>query len=266
MKTRNRIKGIVAAFAGMLSLAGAAAANPTLWLIGDSTVQVDTPGQQGWGTPLPQFFDLSKIRIKNQAVGGRSSRTFISEGLWEKVRKQLKPGDYLMMQFGHNDASPINEDPPVTKATRARGTIRSNGEETVEIVNVMTGKPETVHSYGWYIRKMADEAKTAGVKVIIVSPIPKRGFITGKARRDGDGYSELAKQAAARSGASFLDLSTIVADKHDVMGEAAATALFDDSVHTTPDGAKFNAQCVVEGLSALPDCEIKKYLASGKQH
>jgi rhamnogalacturonan acetylesterase len=169
-----------------------------------------------------------------------------------------------MMQFGHNDASPINEDPPVTKATRARGTIRSNGEETVEIVNVLTGKPETVHSYGWYIRKMADEAKIAGAKVIIVSPIPKRGFTAGKARRDGGGYSELAKQAAARSGAWFLDLSTIVADKHDVMGEAAATALFNDSVHTTPDGAEFNAQCVVEGLRALHDCEIKKYLANGK--
>ena len=74
----------------------------------------------------------------------------------------------------------------------------------------------------------------------------------------------MAKQAAARSGAWFLDLSKIIANKHDVMGEAAATALFDDSVHTTPDGAKFNAQCVVEGLSALHDCEIKSYLANGK--
>ena len=77
MRTKDMIKGIVAAFAGMLGLAGAAGANPTLWLIGDSTVQVDTPGQQGWGTPLPQFFDLSKIRIKNQAVGGQIGRAHV---------------------------------------------------------------------------------------------------------------------------------------------------------------------------------------------
>ena len=244
----------------LIALAGSANANPTLWLIGDSTVQVGTPGQQGWGTPLPQFFDTTKIHIDNHAKGGRSSRTFLSEGLWEEVRKQIKPGDFVMMQFGHNDASPINEDPPVTKATRARGTIRSNGNETVEIVNVLTGKPETVHSYGWYLRKMSDDAKAAGANVVIVSPIPKRGFIGGKARRDGGGYAGLAKEVAAQSGASFLDLSSIIADKHDAMGEEPAKALFNDNVHTTPAGAEFNAGCVVEGLRALKDCEIKVYL------
>ena len=58
---------------------------PTLYLIGDSTVNTPTKGQQGWGTPLPAFFDQSKIAVVNRARGGRSSRTFCTEGLWDQV-------------------------------------------------------------------------------------------------------------------------------------------------------------------------------------
>lgn len=233
---------------------------PTLWLIGDSTVQVGSGGQIGWGSSLPAFFDPAKIRVENRARGGRSSRTFWTGGLWEKVRSGLKPGDYVMMQFGHNDASPINEDPPITKSTRSRGTIRSNGEETKDIVNVLTGKPETVHSYGWYLRKFVEEAKTAGATVIVVSPIPKKGFIEGKARRDGGGYARLAEEVARGAGVSFLDLSALVADKYDLMGEEASKALFHDSVHTTPEGANLNAHCVAEGVRGLPQCDLKNFL------
>jgi lysophospholipase L1-like esterase len=236
---------------------------PTLWLIGDSTVQAGTATQKGWGGMLPAFLDTSRIRIENKAKGGRSSRTFLTEGLWENVRNGIKPGDYLMMQFGHNDASPINEDPPVTESTRSRGTIRSNGEETKDIVNILTGKPETVHSYGWYLRRFIAEAKAAGAKVIVVSPVPKRGFVDGRARRDGGGYAVLAEEIARQSGVSYLNLSALVASKYDAMGEEASKALFQDSVHTTPDGALLNAQCVADGIRSLSDCDLKNYLAAG---
>src|SRR5215471_13283085 len=68
-------------------------ARPTLFLIGDSTVNTPTKGVQGWGTPIAAYFDPAKIKVENRARGGRSSRTYFTEGLWEEVRTALKPGD-----------------------------------------------------------------------------------------------------------------------------------------------------------------------------
>src|SRR5436190_22627813 len=100
----------------------APAAKPTLWIIGDSTVKNSTRGQQGWGTPFAGLFDGGKIRVENRALGGRSSRTFLREGLWEKVRLDIKPGDFVLMQFGHNDGGPLDEG-------RARASLKGNGNE-----------------------------------------------------------------------------------------------------------------------------------------
>src|ERR1051325_7522740 len=78
---------------------------PTLWLIGDSTVQNGSGngegGLWGWGAPIAEMFDRAKIVVNNHARGGRSSRTFLTEGLWEKVLAEVEPGDFVMMQFGH---------------------------------------------------------------------------------------------------------------------------------------------------------------------
>src|SRR5689334_22528852 len=78
---------------------------PTIYIIGDSTVRNSNKEQWGWGTLLPEFFDSNKINISNQAMAGRSTRTFIKEGRWYKVLSTLKKGDYVMMQFGHNEGS-----------------------------------------------------------------------------------------------------------------------------------------------------------------
>jgi rhamnogalacturonan acetylesterase len=78
---------------------------PIIYLIGDSTVKNGSGkgdgGLWGWGAYLYTQFDTSKVSIRNYALGGRSSRTFISEGLWDKVLAKLKPGDYAIIQFGH---------------------------------------------------------------------------------------------------------------------------------------------------------------------
>ena len=83
-------------------------------------------GQWGWGSLIHTHFDTSRIHIDNQAIGGRSSRTFLTEGRWDKILTTLKPGDYVMMQFGHNDSGPIND------TIRARGSIKGIGNETEE--------------------------------------------------------------------------------------------------------------------------------------
>src|SRR3712207_2998098 len=76
---------------------------PTLFLVGDSTVKNGTKGQRGWGEEIGKYFDTTKINIVNRAIGGRSSRTFQTEGRWDKVLEELKPGDFVLIQFGHND-------------------------------------------------------------------------------------------------------------------------------------------------------------------
>jgi len=87
---------------------------PTLYIIGDSTVKngrgKGDDGLWGWGDLIHEQFDTTKIKIVNKARGGRSSRTYQTEGLWDEVLNRLKPGDFVLMQFGHNDGGKINDD------------------------------------------------------------------------------------------------------------------------------------------------------------
>src|SRR5690349_3937597 len=94
---------------GMAVAQTATVSHATLYLIGDSTVRNNTRGLQGWGDPLKARFDSGRIRVENRARGGRSSRTFYTEGLWERVRAELKPGDFVIMQFGHNDGGSLTQ-------------------------------------------------------------------------------------------------------------------------------------------------------------
>src|SRR6267142_6551086 len=117
---------------------------PSLFLIGDSTVRngsgTGANNQLGWGEPLTALFDAAKIQVLNRARGGRSSRTFLTEGLWDQVLDALRPGDFVIMQFGHNDPGPLDDN------QRARGSLRGTGEETREIDNPITKKHEVVHT------------------------------------------------------------------------------------------------------------------------
>ncbi len=82
----------------------------TIFMIGDSTMaNKDTTGgkqERGWGMVLQEYFDPAYIVIDNHAVNGRSSKSFIDEGRWDKVLAKMKPGDYVVIQFGHNDEKP----------------------------------------------------------------------------------------------------------------------------------------------------------------
>jgi lysophospholipase L1-like esterase len=159
---------------------------PTLFLIGDSTVRNGrgdgSHGQWGWGEPLVEYFDPAKINVVNRAVGGLSSRTYLTQGHWDRVLAMLKPGDFVMMQFGHNGSGPV-DDP-----ARARGTLRGTGEETREIDNPITKRHEVVHSYGWYLRRFIADAKARGATPIVCSPIPRKIWKDGKIARSADSY------------------------------------------------------------------------------
>lgn len=233
---------------------------PTVWLIGDSTVKNGTGkgagGLWGWGDYLYKQFDTTKISIKNCALGGRSSRTFISEGLWDKVLVKIKPGDYVIMQFGHNDAGAVND------SSRARGTIKGTGNETEEIDNIITKKHEIVHSFGWYIRKYINDSKAKGAVPIVCSLIPRNNWKKGKVIRPSEDFAKWAEETAVKGKAYFINLNEIIAAKYEKMGEdAVKTKLFlIDHTHTTEAGAIINAESVAEGIKSLKGCSLKKYL------
>jgi len=235
---------------------------PTLFAIGNSTVRTGRlgngdNGQWGWGAPIADFFDRSRLNVENMAWGGTSSRTFRSLGFWQKVLDKLKAGDYVIMQFGHNDSSPINDD------RRARGTIKNNSDETEEIDNMLTGEHEIVHSYGWYIRQFIKETRAKGATPIVCSLIPRNRWTDDNINRSLDGYALWAKQAANQEGAHFIDLNELICDYYDNEGQERVTALYFDegeTTHTNALGAQINAIRLVKGIEATEGLRLKDYL------
>jgi rhamnogalacturonan acetylesterase len=157
------------------------------------------------------------------------------------------------MQFGHNDGGPINEPPPVTQATRARGTIKGNGEQTEEVDNVLTAKREVVHSYGWYLRHYISTARDKGAAPVVCSPIPRKIWTPdGKIARASTSYGGWAREAAEQGAALYVDLNEIIARGYEQLGAPAIDPFFaDERTHTTVEGARFNAECVISGLNGL---------------
>lgn len=233
---------------------------PTLFIIGDSTVKNGSGkgegGLWGWGDFMYTKIDTSKVVIKNFARGGRSSRTYISEGLWDEVLAQVKPGDYVIMQFGHNDGGPVNDN------FRARGTIKGNGEETEEIDNILTKKHEIVHSFGWYIRKYITDTKSKGATPVVCSLIPRNMWENQKVIRSSVDYAKWTEEAAAAEKAFYINLNDLIAVKYEALGEETVKTKFflSDHTHTTKEGALLNAAVVAEGISSLKNCKLKKYL------
>jgi len=232
---------------------------PTLYIIGDSTVkngtkQIGNP-LQGWGSFLGEFFDTTKIAVRNYALGGRSSRTFISGGNWEKVLNQLQPGDFVIMQFGHNDSSPLDD------TARARGTIKGTGYEFKEIYNPILKKNETVYTYGWYLRKFVSDASEKGSTSIICSPVPRNNWTAGKVNRADEDYGKWSEETATTTHIGFIPLNRLIADRYDKLGAETVKTFFPgDNTHTNAAGAIINAQCVVEGIKTIKDCQLIKFL------
>jgi lysophospholipase L1-like esterase len=236
---------------------------PTLFIVGDSTVKNGTPGQQGWGDPVIGLFDKDRIKVENHAIGGRSSRTFRTEGRWDKILAVARPGDFVLIQLGHNDGGPL-DDP-----SRARGTLRGTGDEIREIDNPLTRKKEVVHTYGWYLRQYVAEARAKGMTPILLSPIPhcpQRPVAKGDVEKNG--YVVWAEEVAGAEKVPFVNLNQIILGHYAGMSPEDIKAKYftpADNTHTSPAGAALNAAAVAEGLRGLKDCSLNDYLLPEKK-
>ena len=240
---------------------------PVVFITGDSTVKnadKDPDGMWGWGAVANTIFDEAKIDIVNAAMAGRSCRSYLNEGRWERVYNSLKPGDFVLIQFGHNDISPIDKPKyrgaiATTKDTchvyrmqaAKEDLSKQNAIDQKLKANTQVGSYEVVYSFGWYLKKFIQDVREKGATPILVSLTPRNEWPNGKIERRNDTYGKWYREVAAETGCEFVDLHNITADFLDKKcgkKEKAMKYFNHDHTHTSLLGAKTNAQSIAKGL------------------
>jgi lysophospholipase L1-like esterase len=229
---------------------------PTLYIVGDSTARSDAP-LRGWGSEIGAYFDATRINVINRAIGGRSSRTFMSEGRWDKVLAELKSGDFVLIQFGHNDAGNYTD-----PRAKGRPSLHGDGDETAEALKSDGRTIETIHTFGWYMRKYATDTKAKGATPILLSMVPHKDWKDGKiSRNERATFVKWTQGAAEKTGALYIDANEIIAEGLERIGPDKVGSFFGDArTHSTPQGARYNAAAVVVGLKSLNPNPLANYL------
>jgi DNA sulfur modification protein DndE len=192
----------------LLSLLGLAPAGPrpAIFLVGDSTMAdkplADNP-ERGWGQLLPACFEPD-IRIKNYAVNGRSTKSFIDEHRWDSVLAQLHTGDWVMIQFGHNDAKVSDS----TRYAAPHGAYKANLERFVK------------------------EARAKGANPVLITPVARRKFTNGILEDTHGEYPAVVRAVAAAMQVPLIDLQQRSQALLTADGEAGSVKMF----KTTPAG------------------------------
>ena len=228
---------------------------PTLFIVGDSTAR--NQADLGWGDHLAHYFDTNKINIANRARAGRSSRSYYNEGLWAGVLAEMKPGDFVLIQMGHNDGgttTPQND-------AKARASYKGLGDETAEytLPKPFTTGPlagqttETIHTYGWYIRKYIADTRAKHATPILLT-VTIRNIWTndadGKLHIERDmGFRDYVYKLGEEQGVPVVDMATVAADRLDALGPEKTALLYPiDHTHTSAEGAERNAESVAIAL------------------
>ena len=236
---------------------------PVLWFTGDSTVKnadKEEDGMWGWASQAATVFDTTKVQLVNAGRAGRSTRSFIREGLWDAVYNALQPGDFVTIQFGHNDICPITD-------AKARGVIPGT-QDTLHVYHLDDGSYEVVYSFGWYLRKMIDDCREKGATPILVSLTPRNEWPGGKVERRDDSYGKWYREVVEQTGVDFIDMHNISADFLDhkfalrrlpadrekareavaAVKERAGKYFKKDHTHASLLGARMNAESFAKGL------------------
>ena len=221
----------------------------TIYLAGDSTMATKQPDKRpetGWGEMLGSYFKEGTVKIDNRAMNGRSTKTFISEGRWQSIIDALQKGDYVLVQFGHNDESKDKGDrytPPED--------FRKNLERFVNEVRVKSGYP------------------------VLLTPVMRRRFDKEHKFYDTHGeYPEIVRAVAKELDVPLIDMhrkSEVLLERY---GDEASRKLFlqlkpgedanypngiEDNTHFNPSGADQMAKLAVEGIRDTR-IGLKKYL------
>ena len=211
----------------------------TVYLIGDSTIAnklTTAYPETGWGMPFKFFFD-STVTVDNRAKNGRSTRTFLSENLWQPIADNLKEGDYVFIQFGHND-------------------------ESKEKVDRYT----TPEAYQQNLVKFIQETRAHKATPILLTPVSRRKFVDGKVVETHATYTPLVMEVAKAQNVPLIDLDAKSRALYESFGEEPSRLLFlqlkpgehpnypdgkEDNTHFSELGARKIAQIVLTEVKAL---------------
>jgi lysophospholipase L1-like esterase len=258
MKTKltSLIALILIALAPFLR-AAEVANTPTIFVCGDSTAKNSGKGQNGqpvagWGAPIADYFDAAKVTVKKVGHAGKSSHTYYDDD-WPKVLPQIKAGDFVLLVFGINDGT----------------TPPGLGEETV----VQKGEP--IHTYGWYMSRMASDAREKGAHVYLLTVTTRNIWTNPKVKyRDatpidplpadydpkqdkiergtgGGRFTQWTKDIGQKLHLPVFDLTNFCADKYEALGRETVDKLYSDHNHTYAPGADIVASSIISGLKAF---------------
>lgn len=239
---------------------------PRIFLCGDSSaknMEKTLDGMWGWGSQGYTIFDETKCTFVNAARSGRSLRTYNTDGLWQEVYTVLRPGDYVLIQFGHNDIGPIDN-------KKERGEIACTKDTSHVYRMASNGKYRVIYSFGWYLRKMIDDCREKGAIPIILSFTVRNEWSDGDDQVHGTFYPVMQKKGrsyierrndnyipqwcyeiAQEQGVEFVDIHNISADWFDKYCgmETIAIGYFNhDHTHSSLKGARINAYSLACGL------------------
>ena len=253
------------------------AAKRKVHTIGDSTMSEYKPAatpKRGWGMYLQAFFNPDSVEVNNRGKSGASTRTFYeTENLWPSVKAQMSAGDYLIIQFAHNDEKCKGEDVYVENAR-----LRAAGKDT--LTDMRGTEPNT--TYKEYLRKFVNEARAMGVKPILMSPICRVYFKDGKINNEGrhdltnermnvegvndKNYVRCMREVAEEMNVPFLDMTARSQEWFEQKGrEFCMTHYFNcgDKTHTSKEGgmavATLAYSLILEAVD-LPNLRLLTYL------
>ena len=241
--------------------------HPLLFLVGDSTMRTEVAGngdngQWGWGYFLENYFDTDRITVENHALGGESTRSWFKNYLFPMLRA-VRPGDWVIIQLGHNDQYGGRE----MNSGRYRGILPGTGKEYTEVILPGNGTRERVYTYGEYLRIYVDEIRAKGGQPLLIS-------LTSRSGRGPDGRmvpdrnTDAIRSIAQEKGVPFIDFNAAIRHKFDEVFDPAKVAyfFFSDGIHPSSFGAVINAETFVEELRKRPDIGLSAYLRPEKQY
>jgi lysophospholipase L1-like esterase len=217
----------------------------TVFLIGDSTVTDQVRGDYGtWGQVLPRFFN-DKVAIANYAESGETVKAFRHEKRWDKIMSVIKPGDYVFMQFGHNDLNKTGTN-AMWPATEFSGQWSNT-----------YSAPEGDYKTG--LMKYAEEVKAKGGIPVIVSPMTKVDTRNSTPSNGLGEYPKYALEAAKDAGVASIDLNGLSIKAYTALGGDLRRAVMDGN-HSNTYGGYILARCMVEGIRSS-GLDLAKYIA-----
>lgn len=237
-------------FPGFALIANAQKTPITVYLAGDSTLaekRAEKRPETGWGEMLQKYFDLQKVQIENHAQNGRSTKTFISENRWQAIVDKLKKGDYVFIQFGHNDQS------------------KDKGERYTPPADFKAN-----------LRRMVADARAKQAIPVLFTPVMRRRFDKDGKFYDAHGeYPDLTRAVATELKVALIDMHRTSEKLIVEYGAERSKKLFlilqpnespnypqglDDNTHFSPVGAEEMARLAVNEIKENKSLKLRKYL------